>query len=187
MILLFGFSANPPHRGHLDVITQAIDAHPGEVSEIIVVPCRKHPFGKALNNFGVVSQLTEAFAKDVECETSIKASFVDIEGSFMALTKKDICYSADVVKMLNISRNCSEGILMCYGSDNKENFHLFFGKEYLEKSTTLFFAQSRLDIRSTKIRQEIKNGRLPTNMLTKRVHACIEKLPKNTFNMGAVK
>lgn len=48
-IAIFGGSFNPPHVGHQTIMLWALAT--GQVDEVMVVPCFKHPFGKKLAPF----------------------------------------------------------------------------------------------------------------------------------------
>ena len=86
--------------------------------------------------------------------------------------------------MLKISRNTSQGILLCYGSDNKGNFHKFLYRERLEAETALFFAEENKKIRSTLIREQINLGNIPKDSLTPSVVRYIESLPVGAFKVA---
>ena len=185
MILLFGFSGNPPHRCHLDVISQAIASTDKIITCIVIVPCRKHPFGKKLNNFETISRLASAFAKDVNAELGIRTSMEDLEGAYLSLPRSgEVAYTANVVEMLKITKNTSDGILLCYGPDNKENFKNFKYREFLEENTTLFFAEEKEKCRSTLIREAISSGHFPDELLTPNVKQVVLDLPAGSFNMS---
>jgi nicotinic acid mononucleotide adenylyltransferase len=181
MKLVFGLSGNPPHRGHLDVIRQGLEKYRESITEVIIVPCKKHPFNKTLNEFHIIEQLNIAFAADVSSILNTNAQMRDIEGYIMGDTGQDVVYSANVVDYLKLETD--EDILLCYGPDNKANFDKFYLRERLIKLTTLFFAEQKVDIRSTYIRDAFIKGDNIDQYITPSVKKVIENFGRDIFKM----
>ena len=179
MKLLFGLSGNPPHLGHLNVIQQALGMLPLSPLEVIIVPVKKHPFGKQLNNFSIIFEIVTEFARDASDILNVKCAAIDLEGDIMAKNNIDTVYSVDMLKELQ-ERYPDETIAMCFGPDNKDVFHTFKESQYLEDNAMVLFAKEREPIRSTLIREALENnellsnGQSPYNYLTKNVKTLVQ-------------
>lgn len=55
---MYGGSFDPPHVGHVLAVAYALST--GEVDDVLVVPCFRHPFAKSLAPFEVRVEMVEA-------------------------------------------------------------------------------------------------------------------------------
>lgn len=55
---VYGGSFDPPHVGHVLAVAYALST--GEVDEVLVVPCFRHPFAKSLTPFDARVEMVEA-------------------------------------------------------------------------------------------------------------------------------
>lgn len=180
MKLIFGFSGNPPHFGHIDVIQQALEQLPLLPLEVIIVPVRRHPFGKKTNDPELILKMARAFEEDVRDICNVQASMIDIEGMLMDLFKLDTVYSADVLQQVKRWGDINEKIMMVFGPDNEKEFANFKHVDYLRDNADIFFAKARKGVRSTHIRQAImerttlKNGDDPYEHIPKHTRSVVQ-------------
>ena len=106
-IALLGGSFDPPHKGHLLLAEQIRRLLP--IDEVWLIPCYKHPFGKQLSPEKHRLTMTRLLEN-----TLIKVSDVEI-------TKKDISYSIDTLRLLQ-QLYPSHSFFFIIGSDQIRDF-----------------------------------------------------------------
>ncbi|MFH1437580.1 MAG: nicotinate (nicotinamide) nucleotide adenylyltransferase [Pseudomonadota bacterium] len=133
---VFGGSFDPPHAGHLQVMTAAMSLN--RAQEIIVVPAARHPFGKAEASYGDRLEMCRrmvrvfpggrAIVSDIEMRLSLSGRTLDTIEALMAelperklslligadiLQERDKWYRFDAIEklvpLIVIGRNGGEG------------------------------------------------------------------------------
>ena len=156
---VFGSAFNPPHRGHLDVVNQAVQAF----EAVIVVPSFKHAFGKEMLAFEVRMSLTEALFG--EKEQSISVSAVEREIANTNIPDRPV-YTYDVLQELQ-ERNPAAEINFIVGPDNAhpDTWKRFYRSEDILAQWGIWVAEETVPVRSTLIREMIRNGeRVPDTL-----------------------
>ncbi len=177
MIAVLGLSGNPPHKGHLDLIKQAIEAH-SDISKVLIVPCIKHPWGKTLNDIDAILKMNSAFAKDAEKILGVTCEMSDIEKSVCQDYKVEIAYSAEVLRWVKEKYNTP--VCMIFGPDNEAGFDKFYQHQYITDNATVFFGTQKKNIRSSLLRPSIEGGdwSFAEEALTERVLFIIKENPE---------
>ncbi len=188
-IACFGFSANPPHKGHLfavrDVLTHT------DVDEVWLIPCGNHSFGKDLMPRRDRWAMTKLVAR-----ARVKA--VDIE-----LKRKGISYTIDTIGALRRAYPDYQ-FSWIIGSDIVASKSYTRWKSWHELCTKIRFfvirrpgyplregallpcfeivkggATRRRNISSTMIRKRLARGRTIKKLVPPRIETYLKKLEGN--------
>jgi nicotinate-nucleotide adenylyltransferase len=142
MIGVFGSAFNPPTRGHLDAITQALSV----CEEILLVPSIAHAFQKQMIPFEGRLSLIEAFVSDIDDSRlkicRIEEELWDGEGSV---------FTVDVLQALQVQNPDKDFAFLC-GPDNILALHLFERPQVILSQHHVFSLRDRTGIRSTMVR-----------------------------------
>lgn len=144
---VFGASFNPPTRGHIDVINQAIP----HFDEILLVPSIAHAFEKDLLPIEQRLDMLKMLASD-------KVKIFNVEASLQAgQPEKTKVYTFDV--LLELDKYYSEklksfSLSFIMGPDNADPsvWKKFYRFEEIEKRWNIFIAKQNIPIRSTSVR-----------------------------------
>lgn len=164
MIGVFGSAFNPPTRGHLDAIQQALAA----CDEVWLVPAIAHAFGKQMLQFEQRVNLVRAFLEDI-ADPRLKLCTVENE-------LWDGCspvYTIQVLRALQ-SRYPSLAFTFVCGPDNAEKFETFVGAAEIRNYWGLLAIESRCNVRSTLVRDGLRERQPISAWVTPRVEALIQ-------------
>ena len=93
-IAFFGSAFNPPHLGHYDVVSQALE---GGFDHVIVSPSMGHPFGKVMLPFDMRVKMVELMFADLIANASVTVS--TIEQELFSVSNGDV-YTYDVLSKI---------------------------------------------------------------------------------------
>ncbi|AKO77536.1 hypothetical protein EN12_20420 [Vibrio cholerae] len=149
---IFGSAFNPPTMGHANAILQVRD----KFDEIWMVPSFSHAFGKQMVDFDLRCKLVDAFSKEMVDNYGVK-----VKGEYC---ERDIAkdgkpvYSLDLLSHLTQKHPGCEFILII-GKDNEDNFDAFYRSAEIKEKWSLSVVQDIVNIRSTLVRNLIKEGK----------------------------
>lgn len=153
---VFGASFNPPTRGHQDVIEQALPYF----DEIWLVPSAYHAFQKPLIPLAQRLAMLKLFLQNWQTE---KIKIINIEEILFSIQPQKAVFTFDVLSALQALcqiHYTSFQLTFILGPDNKDPaiWQKFYRFADIEKKWPLFIAQERLPIRSTLIRELVKQN-----------------------------
>ncbi len=158
IVAVFGSAFNPPHRGHEDVIQQAL----GQASSVVVVPSFRHAFGKKMMDFELRLRMVKVMIADMKAEALVGVS--NIEQKLAEKRRDDQpIYTYDVMEALE-EHYQTDQLVFVIGPDNAkpEIWRAFYKSEEIEQRWNLWVAQERVNIRSTGIREKLAQGIYPS-------------------------
>jgi nicotinate-nucleotide adenylyltransferase len=118
-VAIFGGSFNPPHLAHQLVALYVLETAP--VDALWFVPCRKHPFDKALTPFDHRMRMCERAATALGPRVRVS----DIEGRLGGESRTLL-----TIKALR-AENPADEFLLVVGADIEPELHLWYGAEEL--------------------------------------------------------
>ncbi len=148
---IFGSAFNPPTLGHANAIMQVSY----QFDEVWMVPNYCHAFGKQMVDFKIRCKLVDAFSK------AMLAYGFSVRGVYC---EEDIAehgkpiYSYDLLSHL-AEQYPEHEFSLIIGKDNEDNFDLFYRSEDIREKWSLCVAQDLVSIRSTLVRNLIKEGK----------------------------
>lgn len=160
-IAVFGSAFNPPHRGHEDVIAQALVVF----DHVLVIPNYKHAFGKVMMPFELRLAMAQSLA--VESPTPSRVTVLDVECDIAqrktAAGDSTPIYTYDVLCELE-ARYPQAQLHFVIGPDNADPiiWRQFYKADEITRRWQLWFAKERIAVRSTLIREGLVNGMLPS-------------------------
>lgn len=157
-IAVFGSAFNPPHCGHQDVIRQALKL----ANRVLLVPSFCHAFGKQMAPFEQRLNMAKAMASSIEGPGYIKVS--DIERKLSEnKTNNQAIYTYDVLDAIEVEHPDST-LIFILGPDNAapETWNKFYRAQDIMDRWSVWEAKERVAVRSTKIRNNLAQGILPT-------------------------
>jgi len=158
-IAVFGSAFNPPHRGHEDVIAQAR----GWADKVILVPSYSHAFGKKMLPFELRVNMVEKMLEDIGNPENIVLSNIEKQ---IASNKKDgePIYTFDVLEALE-KRYKTNRLTFVVGPDNASpiTWQRFYRAQDILARWSIWAAEERVPVRSSKIREKLAKHELPNN------------------------
>mgnify|MGYP001773539216 CR=1 FL=1 len=142
MIGIFGSAFNPPTRGHLDGIIQAL----GFCEEVWLVPSISHAYGKKMLSFDERISMVEAFVQDIN-DDRVKVSDLERELWDGTCPVYTICVAGALQ-----SRYPDKEFAFLFGPDNVLGLSGFEGAELLVGQNRIISLCDRSNIRSTDVR-----------------------------------
>lgn len=130
-VALFGAAFDPPHLGHLAVLTAVL--RQGLADEVWLVPAKSHPFGKQLSHPKhrlamlelLVASLTDPSNNSSDLIQKIRIELFELENPVISYT---------YITLTELSRRYPEHIFsFVMGSDNLARFNEWGGQEVLAK------------------------------------------------------
>ncbi|MFS1429342.1 nicotinate-nicotinamide nucleotide adenylyltransferase, partial [Vibrio splendidus] len=146
---IFGSAFNPPTLGHADAIVQ----FKGQFDEIWLVPSYAHAFGKQMLDFDKRCLMVDAFNEEV-AKTGVVTKGAYLEKD-MSRPGKPI-YSYDLLTKLS-EMHPEHQFSLIIGDDNAGGFDAFYKADQIMAKWSVVVAKEREPIRSTLIRERIKN------------------------------
>lgn len=157
-IAVFGSAFNPPHLGHADVIEQVLQ----HTSQLVLVPCFQHAFGKQMMPFALRLDMLNAMLSDLNMAHLVTVSEVERD---IADTQRRAAgdalapvYTFHVLEALE-RQLATNRLVFVVGPDNAraETWRRFYKADELIQRWQIWAAQERLPIRSTAIRRKLAN------------------------------
>jgi len=161
-VAVFGSAFNPPHRGHEDVIKQALQ----HVDHILLVPSYCHAFGKQMAPYEQRLAMTEAMAVSLSgsLNRSGRIRVSDIEHTLSEQKSiGEAIYTYDVLRAIE-EENPNASLIFVLGPDNAEpaTWDKFYRSQEILDRWSTWVAKERVPVRSTSIRQALAQGNLPS-------------------------
>lgn len=168
-VTYFGSAFNPPHLGHMDCIKQLSK----EFDVIIVGPSYKHAFGKDMIEFKHrMNMLQLLIQESLTKEEQAKVIISNIEEQLAYCCKNGPIYSYDVIDLLFKNYgNCTLAI----GEDNYLVFDKFYKAEQIKNQFGIVVTKENKAVRSTLLREKIKQHQDITEYSSLRVNHYIQK------------
>lgn len=151
---VFGSAFNPPHMGHADVVSQALE----HFDEVILVPSFAHAFGKTMAPFQLRLEMTAALAE--HCGWGAKVRVSNIEESIaVGNPKGEPIYTFNVLEALE-KQSPDRQFVFIVGPDNamNETWKKFYKADEIDLRWGRWVAEERKRIRSTYIRNTLSKG-----------------------------
>ena len=165
-IALFGGSFDPPHKGHIEIVNQALkELH---VDKILIVPTYLNPFKK---KFFFSPKIRLEWLKKIFHDTKIDILDYEIR------QKQPVSTIETVLHVKSIFKNIKD-IYLVIGADNLENLHKWKDYKKLKKHVTFVIASRdnilipkdlqklpiNVNISSSNLREEIDENFLPNTL-----------------------
>lgn len=150
---LYGFAANPPHRGHWDCVRQLL----ARVDHVLVAPSGAHAFGKQMAPGARRLDWAQKGAKDFLTPEELDRVTI-WDGELRLAKTKSVVYSIDALELALAERGLRA--VLALGPDNakRETFERFKDWKRIEKDFGVIEVRERELIRSTQIRKWIRAG-----------------------------
>lgn len=165
MIGIFGSAFNPPTRGHLDAISQALIG----CDEVWLVPSIAHAFGKSMLPFDTRLAMVKEFAAGIPDK---RVRVCDIERDIW--DGENPVYTIDVLSALQ-SRHPEEQFVFMVGPDNMKAIKQFKDSEELRSRWGVVSVADNTGIRSSAVRYGLCKGFRVSSMLTRGVERFITR------------
>lgn len=159
MIGVFGSAFNPPSRGHLDAIKQALE----QCEAVWLVPAISHAFGKRMLDFETRWGMLQAFVADID-DARVQPSRMEAD-LWNGLSP---VYTLQVMSSLQ-ERHPDQAFAFLCGPDNWAAFDRFAGSEEISRRWPVIPLEERHPIRSTQIRLRRRAGQDISAWITPRV------------------
>ena len=148
-IAVFGSAFDPPTLGHLNVINQCLDAF----DEVWLVPSYRHAFSKKMSAYFHRCEMTKLFCQYIN-KPSVKVVACEVDINPLNTTP---VYSLDLLRYLKNQQPLHDYALII-GPDNHAAIDKFYQADVLKTEFSPFVAHDQTNIRSTKVRNAVKNG-----------------------------
>lgn len=159
MIGVFGSAFNPPSRGHLDAIEQAL----AQCEAVWLVPAIDHAFGKEMLDFELRWAMLQAFVTDIG-DPRVQPCRIEAE----LWDAQHPVYTCQVMRALQERHPDQDFAFLC-GPDNWAAFDRFAGAEEIRRRWPVIVLAERQAIRSTQIRLGHRAGQDISAWVTPRV------------------
>ncbi len=168
-LALFGSAFNPPTLGHADAIAYLLACQPA-FDQILLLPSFAHAFGKEMLDYNHRLAMLELFIRDLANE---KVKILAIEHQLQQPGKA--VYTYDVLAYLQAEVYPDDELVFCMGPDNQANWHKFYRSDEIDQNWQKLVVPERIQVRSSLVREMVKNGSDTRDMLTPGVHSYIQK------------
>jgi nicotinate-nucleotide adenylyltransferase len=165
---IYGGSFNPPHLGHFQVATEAIEKY--KLDCVIFVPVYKlNPEYKSSEELIKAKHRLQMLKLGIECSKYKNLCVSDVE-----IKRKGVSYTLDTLKLF--TRKNRELYFIC-GSDTYGTIYHWKGIDEILKLIKKFikFDRNKVNISSTEIREKIKKGLSVDYLLPKNVNEYIKR------------
>lgn len=160
MIAVFGSAFNPPHRGHADVVRQALE----KADCVLLVPSYRHAFGKHMAPYDQRLAMAAAMAASLNELGDIRVC--DIERAIAeGKDAGEAIYTYDVLCALE-EGHPDASLLFVLGPDNAEpaTWNKFYRAQDILDRWGTWAAEERIAVRSTRIRDNLAKAILPSEI-----------------------
>ncbi len=163
-IAVFGSAFNPPTLGHKSIIESV-----SHFDSILLVPSIAHAWGKNMLDYSVRCELVDAFIEDLNMGNVHRS---DVEEHLLRPGQSVTTF--DVLNYLQNNEPQSE-LTFILGPDNLFAFDKFYRAKDILQRFSVLACPERIPVRSTTIRQDIREGKPVTEMTTPRVLSLIKR------------
>ncbi|MDA9557882.1 nicotinate-nicotinamide nucleotide adenylyltransferase [Vibrio sp.] len=163
-IAVFGSAFNPPSLGHKSVIESL-----SHFDEVLLLPSIAHAWGKEMLPYDQRCELVNAFLKDIEVNN---AQLSTIEKEIYKNGESVITYEVLIALQ---SKNPEAELTFILGPDNFFNFSRFAKAEEIVQRWHILMCPENVKIRSTDIRNALKDKRTITGLTTDSVVCLIQQ------------
>lgn len=165
-VAVFGSAFNPPHRGHEDVVKQALAC----ADHILLVPSYCHAFGKQMAPYeqrlamtkAMVVSLSHSLNAPLNDSGRIQVSDIERKLSEQKAAGEAI-YTFDVLHAIE-EENPNASLIFVLGPDNAEpaTWDKFYRSQDILDRWGTWVAKEIVPVRSTFIRHTLAQGKLPS-------------------------
>lgn len=164
---IFGGKFDPPHIGHQMTVFLALEKF--SMDKVLVIPSYSHPFGYKTSGYDLRFRMAEDMVLPWKNTGKVKVSGIEKEMG------TETVYTVDVIKLLK-ERSPHDLFTLFIGEDNWKQRDKWKDFEIIEELCHDIivvgrgkgdFDLSLPDISSTEIREMIKDGKDPSNLLPK--------------------
>ncbi len=153
---VFGAAFDPPHRGHFDVIRQAL----ARLDSVLLVPAAAHAFGKQMSDFQHRLSMTQLACATWLSETEQhRVQVCGIEQQLPPDSRGAITTWA-LLNALQL-RHPDAALTFILGPDNVDAWHHFHRAKEIDARFQRFNAQERIQIRSSELRGAPRDQLIP--------------------------
>ncbi|SHO56956.1 nicotinate-nicotinamide nucleotide adenylyltransferase [Vibrio quintilis] len=164
-IAVFGSAFNPPTLGHQSVIESL-----SHFDRILLVPSIAHAWGKLMLPYPVRCQLVDAFIGDLGNPAIVRS---DIEEQ---LYQPELHVTTHAVLQALQVRYPADELTFVVGPDNLLQFGSFYKADEILQQFSVLACPEKVPVRSTVIRQQIRQGKPISQMTTPSVEKLIQDL-----------
>lgn len=159
-IAVFGSAFNPPSYSHLKIIEKLSLIF----DKVLVVPCYSHNFGKDMILFADRLEMAKILVSDLSGNIEVTNIEKDLFSSETSKTYK-------LLKRLKDDNKDNDYVFVCgYDNANEENWTKFYKYDLIDKEFDKYVIEDGLfNIRSTEIRNNLKNGISIVGMTTPKI------------------
>lgn len=168
-IAIFGSAFNPPTKGHEDAIKSVL-APEYNVDKVVLVPAYKHAFNKKMIDYRLRVEMLDAFVADINDK---RVSILAIEHDIA--TDDRPVYTFDLLTYLQAEVFINAQLHFVIGPDNVNNWHKFYKAEEIKRGWNLIKVSERKNIRSTMVREALKNNLPIDHLVTPNVLRLIQQ------------
>jgi nicotinate-nucleotide adenylyltransferase len=179
-ITLFGGAFDPPHLGHLQIITSILDQNLAD--EVWLVPTGVHDFDKQMSSAETRVKLLELIMNHLPKDHRYKVKIEKCE-----LEREGVSQTAETLDEL-ASRHPEHTFSWVLGSDNLEKFHLWEGHQKILSNYLVYVyprnkypmrplytgmipltGVERVEVSSTEVKKRLKISQSVINLLPKSI------------------
>lgn len=150
-IAIFGSAFNPPTLGHADAIASLLES--GKFQQIWLIPSFKHAFAKEMLAYETRVSLLQKFVNDLDTTAVLSRPIEHIISD-----GDNPVYTWDVLNYLQQQYGEAMNFSFVMGPDNQANWHKFYKAEEVAQRWELVVVPERKAIRSSLVREAIKQG-----------------------------
>lgn len=162
MIGIFGSAFNPPTLGHKNALIQASRS----CDSILLIPSASHAFGKEMLPFELRYRMLQGFIRDVQADIACPIAVSDIE-QHLQIEGFNPIYTFDVLDKLEKELGTSElAFIMGPDNANPDTWSRFYRHRDIDQRWHKILCEEQKPIRSTKLRQAIKDRASDQTLLT---------------------
>lgn len=165
---IFGSAFNPPTLGHKNAIEQALKM----CDKVVLIPSYSHPEKSNITDFDTRVLLTSSFIEDNF--KNFKVTLSEIEKDINSHNESFHVYTFNVLDHLSLLMN-KKDFAFIIGEDNFDNFESRFLKsQYLKDTYNIEKVNEENDIRSTTVRNNVKENKDISHLTSKGVRQIIK-------------
>ena len=159
-IAVFGSAFNPPTRGHEDAIRYVFE-NDIDIEKVLLVPSFKHAFAKQMADYALRVKMVEAFVKDLK-DQRVQAHAIEEQ----IATPQNPVFTFDLLAHIQAQLSDNDELCFVIGPDNAANWDNFYRSEEIKDRWQLITVPERKAIRSTLVREKLKQGLDVSGFLT---------------------
>ncbi len=170
-IAIFGSAFNPPTRGHEDAIRYVLE-NIENIGQVLLVPSFRHAFAKQMSDYDTRLTLLDAFVQDLD-DDRVRTCAIE---HLIAEPGKPV-FTYDLLTHLQQEIGEYDELCFVMGPDNAKNWDSFYHADKIKQQWRLITVPERKAIRSTLVRQGLKDGKDVSELLTPSVNTLLKSNP----------